>query len=262
MLLGCGSSESPAEQTDAAVDGISDAPVLDDSAVTKRAIDAVLNDYVAAWSEADATKRAAKLEASVTKDVFFSDLTPLKTTTLADLSKLMGSLITKYRGVRMKKVSGADVHHDRARFLYRLTDTTDAPINEGLQYLEISATDGKLTRIVAHFDPAPPAAMLEPVIKNFTTAFTTTDAAQRLDLLMKSLGGVFIDRTDGGLDAAALAKKIDPAMPFTVDAFQEYDAGFRVAYTRGSTKGVFLGRRNMGGLIAEVSAFEGDPPKP
>jgi hypothetical protein len=263
LLMGCGSSEPSANNNDdAAVADSADTAIATDDGVTKRSIEAVLNDYVAAWMEADATKRMAKLEASVTKDVFYADLSPVTTKSITELSTLIGNAIKKYRGIRLKKLSGPDVHHDRMRFLWSMTDTTDAPIADGLDYIEISPIDGKIQRIVGHFDPAPKPTMLEPVMTSFTSAFTTTDAALRLDLLTKSLGGVYLDRTDGALDAAALAKKIDPSVAFTVDGFQEYDAGFRIAYTRGTAKGVFLGRRNMSGLISEVSAFEGDPPKP
>lgn len=258
LVLGCGGSESQPAEGDAATSEVSDAM---DTAPVARPVDAVLADYVAAWTEADATKRNAKLEASVTKDVYYADNTPLRATTLGELSKLMGSLITKYRGVRMKKQSGPDAHHERMRFLYRLTDTTDAPISEGLQYIELAA-DGRFKRIIAHFDPIPAAVMLESAMSSFIAAWTTPDAAKRLDRLRGTLSGAFIDRNAGPLDAEALAKQIDPSVALAVGGFQEFADGFQVAYTRGPNKGVFLGRRDVAGLLAEVSAFEGDPPKP
>jgi hypothetical protein len=261
-LFGCGASETPATEDAGATGDVATETAMDvDSAVVKRPIDAVLTDYIAAWSEADATKRNAKLAASVAKDVYYADLTPVKTTTLADLSKHMGAQITKYRGVRMKKLSGPDLHHERMRFLWARTDTTDAPIADGLDYMEVGP-DGKFTRIVGHFDPVPPAPMLEPVMKSFVAAFTTSDVAKRRELLTASLAGAYIDPAAGALDIAALAMKIDPSVALNVDGFSEHEGGFRLAYTHGATKGVFLGRRNASALIAEVSAFEGDPPKP
>ena len=261
-LFGCGASETPATEDASATGDVGAETSTDvDSAIVKRPIDAVLTDYVAAWSEADATKRNAKLAASVAKDVYYADITPVKTTTLADLSKHMGSLITKYRGVRMKKLSGPDLHHDRMRFLWARTDTTDAPIADGLDFMEVGP-DGKFTRIVGHFDPVLPAPMLERVMKSFVAAFTTTSPAIRAELLTASLAGPYIDPAAGPLDVAALVMKINPSIALNVDGFAEHDGGFRLPYTHGATKGVFLGRRNGAGLIAEVSAFEGDPPKP
>lgn len=264
LALGCGSSDNPpaendASATDSAVDGA-------DTPIAKRAVEAVLADYIAAWSEPDATKRNAKLAASVTPDVVYTDPTG-KLAGSAAISKAIADAIAKYRGVKMTLTSGPDAHHDRLRFHWRYTDKTDAPIAEGVDHVTIGA-DGRFTIITGHFDPVQPAPpSLDPALALFRDAFSAGDEMTRVEMLKRSLAGMFIDKTGGPLDAAALGAKIGmvlkaaPAAKLSYDGFTEHDGGFRIPYTFGETKGVLFGRRDTGGLIAEVTSFEGDAPK-
>ena len=265
LALGCGSSDnSPADNDAGATDGAADGG--GETPIAKRAVEAVLADYLAAWSEPDATKRNAKLAASVTPDVVYTDPTG-KLAGSAAISKAIADAITKYRGTKMTLTSGPDSHHDRLRFHWRYTDKTDAPIAEGVDHVTIGA-DGRFTLITGHYDPVAPAPpSLDPALALFRDAFSAGDDMTRVDMLKKSLAGVFIDKTGGPLDAAGLGAKIGmvlktaPAAKLTYEGFTEHDGGFRIPYTFGDTKGVLFGRRDTGGLIAEVTSFEGDAPK-
>lgn len=263
FTLGCGggADEPGGDNTDTgASDTGVDTGTTTDAPAMKRPIAQVVSDYIVAWQEADATKRMARLDASVTKNFVFVDGT-LSTKTSAELSAEIGKIITKYRGVKMTLTSGVELQHERVRFLWKYTDKTDAPIGDGLDLAFVGA-DGRLTKVVSFIDPVgPEPPTFDPVLTSFRDAFGTADPTKRLELLKKSLAGIYFDKTDGALDATALSAKIGTT-PLKYNGFQEHNGGFRIPFTLGAKTGVFLGVRDTGGLMAEVSAFEGDPPKP
>jgi hypothetical protein len=59
-------------------------------------------------------------------------------------------------GARIKFMSGIDVHHNVARFLWRLVRADGSAGDTSIDFAEVGA-DGRLTQIVGFFGPAPQA---------------------------------------------------------------------------------------------------------
>jgi SnoaL-like domain len=112
-----------------------------------------LTTYLAAWNEHDDAKLRVLVDASLTKDVEFTDPN----------YKIVGidAFIAQVREVRAKEgrarltpTSGVDLHHDRARYSWALVREDGSRI-EGFDAVAFDLEAGKIRRIDGFFGPLP-----------------------------------------------------------------------------------------------------------
>lgn len=110
--------------------------------------DAIVKQYITAWSEPDAAARWVLLEAAWSTDGSYTD--PLShASNRADLDTLIAGFLSANPGAQFTLNGKIDSHHGYIRFFWTLTfaDGTELP---GMDYGEI-APDGKLAKIVGFF---------------------------------------------------------------------------------------------------------------
>ena len=115
----------------------------------------VVTRYMAAWNEADAIARERLLEqcwadngAYVDPNVGLIGREALS----AHISKVQAGR----PGARLEFMSGVDIHHNVLRFLWRLVRADGTCGDTSIDFGEIGP-DGRLTRIIGFFGPAPPS---------------------------------------------------------------------------------------------------------
>jgi hypothetical protein len=113
----------------------------------------LIDAYCAAWSEADAAARERQLAAVLEPDARYTD-PRADTLGIAQLSAHIGGVIAKRPGARVTRTSGADAHHDIARFAWCVIEADGTRLPEGIDFVEVSAR-GKLIRIVGFFGSLP-----------------------------------------------------------------------------------------------------------
>lgn len=110
--------------------------------------EAVLETYLAAWNEADASKRNALLAECWAKDGVYSDPTG-EAKGAAALLVMIGQVQKQYPGARLERTSRLDRHHDVARFGWRMVLSDGSALPEGVDFVQI--VDGRIARVAGFF---------------------------------------------------------------------------------------------------------------
>ncbi len=116
-------------------------------------ISTTIDTYLSAWSEPDATQRAAMIERVWTADGRLID-PPLTGEGHAGISEMAGTMQEQFPGHTFRRVSGIDAHHDQVRFAWELVGPDGTVALTGLDTGEV-AGDGRLRRIVGYFGDLP-----------------------------------------------------------------------------------------------------------
>ncbi|MFZ5735117.1 MAG: nuclear transport factor 2 family protein [Pseudomonadota bacterium] len=122
---------------------------------SKSRVRALVTQYVDAWNEPDVRKREALLAQCWGEGAVYVDPTvELKgaTTLSAHIAKVQAAR----PGAYLEFMSGIDVHHNVVRFLWRLVRADGTRGDTSIDFGEIGP-DGRLTKIVGFFGPAPMA---------------------------------------------------------------------------------------------------------
>lgn len=114
-------------------------------------MESLIDAYCAAWSEADAGRRAAMLGEVWAESGTYTD-PRVHTTGIAELVAFIGSVLAGRPGARVIRTSNVDAHHGLARFLWRVVRADGTTQAEGIDFAEIDE-DGRLLRIVGFFGP-------------------------------------------------------------------------------------------------------------
>ena len=121
---------------------------MDDNAATR-----VVAQYMAAWNEPDASLRRALLQQCWSEDGVYVDPTVALQGRTA-LDRHIARVQSGRPGARLEFMSGIDVHHDAARFLWRLVRADGTCGETSVDFGEFGP-DGRLAKIVGFFGPAP-----------------------------------------------------------------------------------------------------------
>jgi hypothetical protein len=114
-----------------------------------RDITTVVNDYIAAWNEPDAERRRALAAAVWSEDGSYLD--PLMEGSGPDaIAAMIGAAQAQFPGHRFELAFGPDVHHDRARFAWRLVGP-DGPVAAGVDFAVV-ADDGRLRAVTGFLE--------------------------------------------------------------------------------------------------------------
>jgi len=113
-------------------------------------ITTVVDNYIAAWNEADDERRRALVAETFTEDARYLD--PLVAGDGADaIHTMIGGVQGAYPGHRFKLVSGPDAHHDRVRFTWQLLGEDQAPVATGIDFATV-AEDGRLQDVTGFLE--------------------------------------------------------------------------------------------------------------
>ncbi len=111
--------------------------------------EAVVLTYVEAWNEADDAKRLGLLDLCWADDGTYLDPTAAVSGRNA-LSQHIGTVLGRRPGARVVLLSDVDVHHDVARFLWRVELPGGRLGDTSIDVCDFGA-DGRLTRVVGFF---------------------------------------------------------------------------------------------------------------
>jgi hypothetical protein len=114
-------------------------------------IEAVVDNYIAAWNETDADRRRTLVADTFTEDATYID--PLVAGEGADgIHTMIGGVQGAYPGHRFKLVAGPDAHHDRVRFTWQLYgEDGAAPVATGIDFATV-AGDGRLKDVTGFLE--------------------------------------------------------------------------------------------------------------
>ncbi|MGQ0511859.1 MAG: nuclear transport factor 2 family protein [Betaproteobacteria bacterium] len=116
--------------------------------------EALLEQYFAAWNEADAGRRAALLAECWGEGAVYSDPTA-QVRGAAELAAHIGRVHAQYPGARLARTSAIDRHHDVLRFAWRMTLADGKGLPEGLDVVVLGG--GKIASVTGFFGPLKPA---------------------------------------------------------------------------------------------------------
>lgn len=110
---------------------------------------------LAAWNERDPKKIRAHLEKGVAKDVEFVDPN-YAIEGIPAFVKMVKEFRTRFPDAVCSRTSGVDMHHDRARYSWRVSIDAKNGI-DGFDAVAFSKKSGKVKRVDGFFGPLPPA---------------------------------------------------------------------------------------------------------
>jgi hypothetical protein len=112
----------------------------------------IVDSYIAMWNEADAERRRALVEQTVTEDATYVD--PLMSGEGIDgISTMIAGAQEAYPGHRFALHTGPDTHHDRLRFSWSLSPEGGDPIAIGTDFATVT-DDGRMRSITGFLEPA------------------------------------------------------------------------------------------------------------
>lgn len=117
------------------------------------AVEDVIAEYSAAWSETDPEARMAMLARTVVEDVPYRD-PGAHCYGLEALSEVIAGVQAQFPGAVLVRTSGVDLHHDCMRFEWRFVDPEGAPILDGIDVCTL-ADDGRIASFTVFFGPIP-----------------------------------------------------------------------------------------------------------
>ena len=120
---------------------------------TSTAITTVVDDYLAAWNERDDARRAELIERAWAPDGRLID-PPFDGEGHDGISQMAAVMHEHYDGHSFERTSGVDMHHQHARFAWKLVGPDGAVAVEGIDVADL-AEDGRLARVVGFFGELP-----------------------------------------------------------------------------------------------------------
>ncbi len=120
---------------------------------TATPIGAVIDDYLAAWNETDARRRAGLIARVWAEDGRLID-PPLASEGHAGIGEHHAALQAQFPSHRFRRASGIDAHHDHFRFAWELVGPEGVVALAGLDVGELAA-DGRLRRVTGFFGGLP-----------------------------------------------------------------------------------------------------------
>lgn len=114
-------------------------------------IDQLIDTYCAAWSDSDPMRRREILGGVWADGAAYTDPT-VHAVGLDELLAHIDSVVARRPGAKVVRTSRVDVHHDLARFAWRVINADGTALPEGLDLAELSP-DGRIRRIIGFFGP-------------------------------------------------------------------------------------------------------------
>lgn len=111
----------------------------------------LIDAYLAAWNETDATRRAAQIERVWAPDGQLCD-PPMAGRGHREIGAMAAALHAQFPGHQFRRSSAVDSHHQQFRFAWSLLAPNGEPALVGLDTGEL-APDGRLQRITGFFGP-------------------------------------------------------------------------------------------------------------
>jgi hypothetical protein len=111
----------------------------------------VIDTYLAAWNETDATTRAALIANAWADDAQLVD-PPAAGAGADGISGIADALHAQFPGHQFRRASAIDAHHDAFRFAWELVAPDGTVALSGLD-VGLTAPDGRLARITGFFGP-------------------------------------------------------------------------------------------------------------
>ncbi len=117
-------------------------------------LEATVDGHLAAYSEPDASRRAALLAQAWTDDGRLID-PPLTGEGHDGISAMADAVQQHYAGHRFRRTSAVDAHHHRLRFTWELVGPDGNVAVTGSDFAEL-APDGRLRRVTGFFGELEP----------------------------------------------------------------------------------------------------------
>ena len=114
-------------------------------------LDQLIDTYCAGWSDPDPTRRREILGGVWADGATYTDPT-VRAAGLDDLLAHIDTVVARRPGAKVVRTSQVDVHHELARFAWRVIQADGTALPEGLDLAELSA-DGRICRIIGFFGP-------------------------------------------------------------------------------------------------------------
>jgi hypothetical protein len=116
-------------------------------------LETTIDNYLAAWTEADPGHRSALVEQVWADHGRLID-PPLATAGHEGISEMAATMQAQFPGHSFRRASGIDAHHDHFRFAWELVGPDGTVTVAGIDVGEL-ADDGRLQRITGFFGPLP-----------------------------------------------------------------------------------------------------------
>lgn len=110
----------------------------------------LIDRYCAVWSAEDAEQRRALLLPLWSDGATYTDPT-VHAVGSEELLAHIGTVQARQPGTRIVRTSAVDVHHDVARFAWRLILPDGSSLPEGLDIAFLDANQLRITRIIGFF---------------------------------------------------------------------------------------------------------------
>ena len=108
--------------------------------------------YIAMWNETDADERRELVAQTVTEDASYLD--PVMAGAGIDgISEMIGGAQQQFPGHRFELAFGPDVHHDHARFAWRLLAPNGGGTVVGGVDFAALAEDGRMRTVTGFLEP-------------------------------------------------------------------------------------------------------------
>lgn len=115
------------------------------------AVEDVIAEYSAAWSQTDAGARMDMLRRTVVEDVLYCD-PGAQVTGLPAVSDVIAGVQGQFPGAVLVRTSVVDAHHDCIRFAWAFLDPTGTTLLEGIDVCTL-ASDGRIASFTVFFGP-------------------------------------------------------------------------------------------------------------
>jgi hypothetical protein len=113
-------------------------------------ITTVIDDYIAAWNEGDAGRRAQLVASAFAAGATYLD--PLVASAGTDgIAAMIGAVQRQYAGHRFELAGGPDAHHDRVRFTWHLRDGDGGHVATGVDFATLDG-DGRLQAVTGFLE--------------------------------------------------------------------------------------------------------------
>lgn len=115
----------------------------------------VIDRYCAAWTDPDASKRAAFLEQVWAPGATYTDPT-VHAAGSAELLAHIARVHARRPGGKVVRTSALDAHHQIVRFAWHALDASGAELVHGIDLAFLSSDGTKIERILGFFGPLAP----------------------------------------------------------------------------------------------------------
>lgn len=117
-------------------------------------VNEAISDYIAAWNETDAGRRADLVARTWTEGGSYMD-GHRDADGHAAISAMIGEVQARFPGYRFRLASGIEAHKDHARFSWQAGGASDAPLFFAGTDFATLAPDGRFMRVVGFTDAMP-----------------------------------------------------------------------------------------------------------